>query len=98
MKKLQFIYFLFFSLASFAQTHGQVFGSKPDTAGMVKATNLEKYMDKKPRISTTINGKVLKVTKEKGGWFNIDAGNGKIISAHFTDYNVSIPKGLAGKT
>jgi hypothetical protein len=98
MKRFRFLYFLLFSTACFAQTHGQVFGSKPDTAGTVKATNLERFMDKKTRISTTISGKILEVTKEKGGWFNIDGGNGKIISAHFTDYNVSIPMGLTGKT
>ena len=98
MKKLQFLYFLFFSAAAFAQPHGHIYGSKPDTTGTIKAVNLEKFMDKKTRISTTISGKVLKVTKEKGGWFTIDGGNGKIISAHFTDYKVNVPMGLAGKS
>ncbi len=64
---------------------------------MVAATNLEAYMGKKTRISTTITGKVVKVTKPKGGWFEIDGGNGKIIAAHFRDYNVTIPTNLTGK-
>ena len=54
-------------------------------------------MDSKPRISTTIKGKVLKVVKQKGGWFNVDAGKGKVIAAHFKDYDVNIPADLKGK-
>ncbi len=55
-------------------------------------------MDKKTRISITIKGKVLKVTKEKGGWFSLDAGGGKVIAAHFKDYDINIPSGLKGRT
>jgi hypothetical protein len=77
--------------------HGQVFGIKPDSTGMIKASQVEAFMDKKTRISITIKGKVLKVTKQKGGWFDIDAGNGKIIAAHFKTYDVTIPAGLKGK-
>jgi hypothetical protein len=63
---------------------------------MMPASKLEAYMDVRARVSTTIEGKVLKVTKTKGGWFNIDAGNGKIIAAHFKVYNINIPASLAG--
>ena len=102
MKKLHLVYFLFFSLSSFAQkhhalVHGQVFGNKPDVTGMMNATKVEAFMDKKPRVSTTIRGRVVKVTKEKGGWFEIDAGNGKTIAAHFSDYNVNVPTDLKGR-
>ncbi len=55
-------------------------------------------MDKKARITTAIRGKVLKVTKQKGGWFDIDAGNGKVIAAHFKLYNITIPDDLKGCT
>lgn len=55
-------------------------------------------MAQKPRISTTIKGKVIKVTKEKGGWFDLDAGGGKVIAAHFKDYNINIPADLKGRT
>jgi len=41
---------------------------------------------------------VIKVTKTKGGWFELDAGNGKIINAHFKDYAVTIPADLKGRT
>ena len=65
---------------------------------MLKADQLERFMDAKTRISTTIRGKVLKVTRQKGGWFDIDAGNGKVIAAHFTNYSVNIPADLKGRT
>jgi len=65
---------------------------------MIKASQLEGFMDKKTRISITVRGKVLRVTKQKGGWFEIDAGNGKVIAAHFKNYNVNIPAELKGRT
>jgi hypothetical protein len=76
---------------------GKIYGSKPDSTGMIKASQVESFMDKKIRISITIKGKVLKVTKAKGGWFTIDAGNGKTIAAHFKTYDVTLPIDLAGK-
>lgn len=78
-------------------SHGQVFGAKPDSTGMIKASQVESFMDKKTRISITIKGKVLKVTKTKGGWFDIDAGGGKVIAAHFNTIGVTIPADLKGK-
>lgn len=93
---------LFFTVNVFAQQalpHGTVFGSKPrSTELIIKATHLETYMAKKTRVSVTISGRVTKVTKPKGGWFNIDAGNGKILAAHFKNYKINIPKSLKGKT
>jgi len=86
-----------FSQKHVALPHGTVFGSKPNAAAMLAAANLEPYMGNKTRISTTISGRVLKVTKTKGGWFEIDGGKGKVIAAHFRDYNVSIPLDLKGK-
>jgi len=77
--------------------HGMVFGTKPNTVAMFKADAVEAYMDKKTRINTTISGLVIKVTKTKGGWFDIDAGNGKVIAAHFQNYNITIPEDLKGK-
>ncbi|MDB5132318.1 MAG: hypothetical protein JWR02_2067 [Mucilaginibacter sp.] len=64
---------------------------------MVTASNLETYMDKKTRVSATIRGRIIKVTKPKGGWFQIDAGKGKVIAAHFRDYNITLPEDLKGK-
>ncbi len=103
MKALSVFFVLFFPAITFAQTHqplphGKIFGSKPDTTAIVNATKLEAFMGKKARISTTIRGKVLKVTKQKGGWFDIDAGNGKVIAAHFKTYNITIPEDLNGRT
>jgi len=54
-------------------------------------------MDTKTRISTTIRGRVIKVTKPKGGWFELDAGKGKIITAHFRNIGINIPVELKGK-
>jgi hypothetical protein len=90
------------SVPSFAQkhtalAHGTVFGSKPNAVAVVTAVHLENYMAKKARISTTISGTVTKVIKTKGGWFDIDAGNGKVIAAHFREYHITIPENLKGK-
>jgi hypothetical protein len=78
--------------------HGTVFGTKPRTMGMISASKLEAFMAKKNRLSITIEGKVLKVTKPNGGWFNLDAGHGKIINAHFKNTNINIPNDLKGRT
>ena len=102
--KVSFLLFvLLLSFSEFAQKntaipHGAIFGTKPDTTAMVSAAKLEAFMDQKTRISTTIKGRVLKVTKQKGGWFDIDAGNGKVIAVHFKNYNVNIPAKLKGST
>ncbi|MBS1521864.1 MAG: DUF4920 domain-containing protein [Bacteroidetes bacterium] len=89
-----------FSFSLFAQDkalHGKVFGNKPG-AVIVNADKLESYIAARSRMQTTIRGKVLNVVKEKGGWFTIDAGNGKTIAAHFAKYDVTIPADLKGKT
>src|ERR1700761_1355749 len=78
--------------------HGTVYGTKPSTVAMLNASAVEASMDKKTRIKTTIKGTVLRVTKTKGGWFDIDAGNGKVIAAHFQKYNITIPESLKGHT
>ncbi len=104
MKTIQILFVLILSsLVSFAQkqqplAYGKIFGDKPDTTAVVNAPKLEAFMDKKVRISTTIRGKVIKVTKRQGGWFDIDAGNGKVIAAHFKIYNITIPEELKGRT
>jgi hypothetical protein len=102
MKAATLVFALLFSASAFAQQHtpmpnGTVYGTKPDNAAMVTASNLEAYMDKKTRISTTIRGRVIKVTRPKGGWFQIDAGKGKVIAAHFRDYNITLPEDIKGK-
>lgn len=102
MKSTTFLFALLFSVSVFAQKHtpmpqGTVYGTKPDNAAMVTASNLEAYMDKKSRVSTTIRGRVVKVTKPKGGWFEIDAGKGKVIAAHFSNYNITLPEDIKGK-
>ena len=78
--------------------HGAVFGKKPSTVAMQNASAIEAYMDKKTRISTTIRGRIIKVTQPKGGWFDIDAGNGKVIAAHFKVYDIMLPSDLNGRT
>jgi hypothetical protein len=77
-------------------SHGMVFGIRPDTSALRDATKIEALMDKKTRITAVIRGRVVKVTRSKGGWFELDAGKGKTIAAHFKDYNVTIPVNLKG--
>jgi len=81
-----------------ALPHGTIFGVKPGETSIMKASNLEAYMYTRTRVSTTIKGKVIKVTTLKGGWFTIDAGEGKTISAHFKNYGINLPANLAGHT
>lgn len=101
MKILAAITAILLSANVFAQTplpHGMVFGAKPDTTAMLPASNIEAFMGKRTRISATIKGKVLKVTRPKGGWFIIDAGMGKKIRAHFKNYKINLPRDLQGRT
>jgi hypothetical protein len=103
MKTTCLLLSLLISSCLFAQTlpgmaHGMVYGAKPDTTQIVNASKAEAFIDKKTRVSVTLRGKVIKVTKQKGGWFDIDAGNGKVIAAHFKSYSVNIPADLKGRT
>jgi hypothetical protein len=83
MKALTIFFCLLFPLASLAQKkvplpHGMIYGAKPDTTALLEATKLYTFMDLNTRISIALKGRVLKVTKQKGGWFTIDAGKGKV--------------------
>jgi hypothetical protein len=78
--------------------HGMTFGQKVNPRQSMPATKVEAFMGKMIRISTTLTGKVLKVDHTKGGWFQMDAGAGKIIKVHFKDYNVTIPTDLKGRS
>jgi hypothetical protein len=78
MKPFNLLVALLLSISVSAQQHtaiphGTVYGTKPGTASMMQATKLETYMGNRTRVNTTIEGKVIKVTKSKGGWFTIDA-------------------------
>ena len=77
--------------------HGMVYGVKPDTTAMLPANKMETFMGKRTRTNATIKGKVLKVTQSRGGWFTIDAANGKVIKAHFTNYKINLPTAMQGK-
>jgi Domain of unknown function (DUF4920) len=102
MKKIFLLAVCLFAATAFAQhtplPRGTVYGTQPEGAGIVFADNLAKSMGQRITIVTSIKGKVLKVTKQKGGWFTIDGGKGTIIYAHFKDYRVTIPADLAGHT
>jgi hypothetical protein len=78
--------------------HGMVFGEKPDTITLMPASKLEAFIGNKTRITTAISGKVIKVIKEKGGWFEMDAGNQRVIAAHFTNAGINLPRQVAGRT
>ena len=101
MKATFLLLAVLFSFSVYAQKtslHGKIYGARPDTTGVIAASKAESSMDKKTRISAALKGRVIKVTREKGGWFELDGGRGKIIEAHFKDYNISIPTTLKGKT
>lgn len=98
MKSFIVIMLLIIPVCSIAQPipHNMIYGAKPRTAGLVYADKLEAFMGKRPRISVTVSGLVTLVTKSKGGWFDIDAGHGNIITAHFKNYGINIPASLKG--
>ncbi|OOQ61261.1 DUF4920 domain-containing protein [Mucilaginibacter pedocola] len=102
LKGIIILWMSLFIFAGFAQTppplpHGTVFGIKPNDIGPIAAEQLEPSMAKKTRVTTAIRGKIIRVTKSKGGWFEIDGGKGKVIAAHFKNYNISLPKALRGR-
>jgi hypothetical protein len=74
--------------------HGTVYGSKPNRVGLVQANKLEAYMGRRNNARVTVAGRVAQVIKTKGGWFDVDAGNGKIITAHFRNTGINIPQSL----
>ncbi len=103
MKQLGFLVLIFLCTGAAAQKHtplphGMVFGEKPAKMGAIAASQLQLFMYNKTRITTMVRGKVLKVTKSKGGWFEMDGGRGLVIAAHFRDYNVTLPMELKGRT
>ena len=98
MKTLLLAISILSSTVAFAQRKGDVYGEKPNGSEIIEAYRLDAFMDTKPRISTTIRGVVTKVIKSRGGWFNIDAGGGKVITVHSAKYNVDVPTRLAGHT
>ncbi len=77
--------------------HGMVYGIAPSNIGRMPAASIETFMGKRTRTSAVIIGRVLQVTKPKGGWFTLDAGKGKIIKAHFKNYNINLPADLKGR-
>ncbi len=80
-----------------ALPHGMVYGGKPSTVALMRADSVEEAMGKKARTSASVVGTVLEVTKEQGGWFTMDAGQGRVIRAHFKNYKVKLPKALKGR-
>ena len=77
--------------------HGMTYGARPDMTEIISASRLESFMGKRARISATVSGKIMSVTKTHGGWFTVDAGKGRMITAHFKNYRVNIPASLRGK-
>ena len=77
--------------------HGMIFGTKPDTANAMEVSKLRDFMGKKTRISTVLKGAIIKVIHEKGGWFELDAGNNRAIAAHFKNYNVNLPAAIQNR-
>lgn len=102
-KRLGFILCMLMATFGYAQKppplpHGMVFGDKPAGIAPMEANRLEGMMGNKIRITTAIRGKIMKVTNPKGGWFNIDAGKGRTIEAHFKNVSVNLPTALRGRT
>jgi hypothetical protein len=98
MKAPTLLFALLFSVAAGAQQlpHGTTYGTKPNSAGMMDASKVEAFMGNKPRVNTTVRGKVIKVTNPKGGWFELAGTDGKVIQAHFKNIGTNLPKNLVG--
>lgn len=74
--------------------HGVVYGRNPGTTAIIKAENVESSMGRRSRINATVYGRISQVTKSKGGWFDVDAGHGRVITAHFKTMGINIPESL----
>ena len=102
MKRIVLIIGLLLAASAYGQNtplpHGMVYGTKPDTTAMMPASKIEAFLGNRTRSSATLMGKVLKVTKSKGGWFTLDADDGKVIKAHFKNYAINLPAAIRGKT
>ena len=103
MKRLLTLVFIFCAITGFAQKHtplphGMVFGDKPKDIAPVPAGKIEGFMGGKIRQTTALVGKIIKVTKEQGGWFEMDAGQGRVIAAHFKNFNIKLPQAIKGRT
>lgn len=98
MKALTLLFALLFSAAVWAQQipHGTIYGTKPNGAGAMDVSKVEAFMGNKPRISTSLKGKVIKVTNTKNSWFKLEGANGKVIQAHFKVEGIAIPASLNG--
>lgn len=100
--KILFIPLTLLPLFSVAQKHtplphGMVFGAKPEVVNLHKASELDGYMGRQIRTSVVVEATVVKVTNPKEGGFQLDAGNGKVINAHFQAGKVSLPVDLKGR-
>ncbi|MFD0795736.1 DUF4920 domain-containing protein [Mucilaginibacter litoreus] len=103
MRYLSILYLILVSVTCFAQKHtplphGMIFGNKPNAIAPIAATDIERSMGGKIRQTTAIIGKIIKVKREAGGWFLMDAGNGRVIDAHFANYNIHLPEAIEGRT
>jgi len=76
---------------------GKIYGEKVDVKTAHPIGDLAKYMGKRPSITSTVSGKVIKVEKN-GEAFMIKDNTGKIIPVHFRDAGHKFPQNLVGKT
>lgn len=99
MKALTLLFALLISAAAGAQqtTHGTIYGNKPNGAGAMDPSKVQAFMGNKIRVTATLKGKIVKVTKAAGGWFELAGADGKVIQAHFKTAGINIPESLAGR-
>lgn len=111
MKKAIFsIAVIFSALAVSAQTNtkptdgaksitpkGKIYGEKVDVKTAHPIGDLAKYMGRRPSITTTVTGKVVKVEKS-GETLTIKDNTGKSIPVGFQKAGYKFPQSLVGKT
>lgn len=99
MKALTLLFALVISVAAGAQQtpHGTIYGTRPSSAGAMDASKVAAFMGNKPRVNAVMKGKIIKVTKAAGGWFELAGTDGKVIQAHFKTAGINLPQSLAGR-
>lgn len=98
MKRLSlFLVFLSLVLAVVAQ-NGTDYGKPVVTKKALDVPKLKKELDKKPKWSGVITGKVKEVCKREGCWLRLDDGSEKGLMVKMKDHDFTVPKDIDGKT
>ncbi|MDH5828366.1 DUF4920 domain-containing protein [Sphingobacterium sp. SG20118] len=77
---------------------GVQYGKKVDKAGAITVEKLEKSLEKSPKFTGKVSGKVVQVCTKKGCFLTLQrTGEKDPLMVRFTDYSYFVPADLIGK-